>query len=294
MCARQIIDCFTFFNELDLLELRLETLDPVVDRFVLAEARYTFQGHSKTCLFEENKARFRRFLPKIEHVIVDAFAATENSWHREAEQRDAMNAAVAQCDDDDIIMLSDVDEIPHPDAVVSLRTPRDRRCTVYCFELACFEYFMNLRCPEPWLRQSPRAVRKANFPGMQNLRLIRGPAKGKLRDAVRGLRAWRTMGRAVRRITLRDAGWHFSWLGDRDAAIAKMRAISTHSDMGTSPEALAKFAREERNRVLRDSGDYRLVEIDQSFPAALATAPERWARYILTDAARAEEITAGL
>ena len=67
----KVYDCFTFFNELDLLEVRLNELDGVVDRFVLCESPYTFRGQPKPLVFQENRARFARFLPKIEHVVVD-------------------------------------------------------------------------------------------------------------------------------------------------------------------------------------------------------------------------------
>lgn len=53
-----IIDCFTFFNELDVLEIRLRELDGVVDRFVLVEATLTHQGKPKPLLYAENKERF--------------------------------------------------------------------------------------------------------------------------------------------------------------------------------------------------------------------------------------------
>ena len=64
-------DCFIFFNELDALELRLEELDPVVDRFVLVEARTTFTGQAKPLVFAEHRGRFAKFLPKLVHVVVD-------------------------------------------------------------------------------------------------------------------------------------------------------------------------------------------------------------------------------
>jgi hypothetical protein len=67
----RLFDCFTFFNELDLLEIRLETLDSVVDFFVIAEAPITYRADPKPLYFELNKQRFAKFLPKIRHIIVD-------------------------------------------------------------------------------------------------------------------------------------------------------------------------------------------------------------------------------
>ena len=56
-----IYDCFTFFNEFDLLEIRLNELDSVVDKFVLVEATKTFSGLDKPLYFNENKNKFNKF-----------------------------------------------------------------------------------------------------------------------------------------------------------------------------------------------------------------------------------------
>jgi hypothetical protein len=100
-----IFDCFTFFNELDILEIRLNEMAPVVDRFVLVEASKTFQGADKPLYFNENKARFAPFLDKIEHVIVDFpedpslyRKASSQAWAREYFQRDQI--AQGRTDDD--------------------------------------------------------------------------------------------------------------------------------------------------------------------------------------------------
>ena len=67
----RLFDCFTFYDELDLLELRLAELGDIVARFVLVEAASTFQGQPKPLVFEKEKARFAPWLDKIEHVVID-------------------------------------------------------------------------------------------------------------------------------------------------------------------------------------------------------------------------------
>lgn len=66
-----IYDCFTFFNELELLELRLHELADVVDKFVLVEATKTHSNKSKPLYYWENRSRFGEFHDKIIHIIVD-------------------------------------------------------------------------------------------------------------------------------------------------------------------------------------------------------------------------------
>jgi len=67
---RKIYDCFCFFNELDLLELRFNILDPYVDYFVLSEASVTHTGQPKPYYYEENKKRFAKWEHKIIHLKI--------------------------------------------------------------------------------------------------------------------------------------------------------------------------------------------------------------------------------
>ena len=67
---QMLVDTFLFYNEIDLLELRLSLLDDYVDLFVIVESEVTFMGTKKDLFFEKNKDRFKKWLPKIEHVIL--------------------------------------------------------------------------------------------------------------------------------------------------------------------------------------------------------------------------------
>jgi beta-1,4-mannosyl-glycoprotein beta-1,4-N-acetylglucosaminyltransferase len=123
-----IVDCFAFFNELELLELRLNTLDSVVDKFYLVESPYTFTGLEKPLYFEANKHRkeFAPFLDKIVHVITEgqplgllpnAYSLPEkqfNAWTYDHWQKDHFQNALKFMEDDDVFMFSDLDEIPNP------------------------------------------------------------------------------------------------------------------------------------------------------------------------------------
>jgi len=132
-----VYDTFTFFNELELLEIRLNTLEKVVDKFVLVESSVTFTGKSKPLYFDEakNEERFARFSDKIIHVKCELNfddpqgddeqsqkKRYQNGWSREHAQRNCILQGlrgVAQ--EKDVIMLSDVDEIMTPNTVVALK-----------------------------------------------------------------------------------------------------------------------------------------------------------------------------
>src|SRR5690349_20249777 len=119
-------DCFTFFNELDLLEIRLNVLNPIVDKFVLVESTRTHQNKPKPLYYQQNAARFSAFKDKIIHVIVDDFPdfgewKEAHSWILERHQRNCISRGLSQCKKGDVIIISDLDEIPDPEKVREFR-----------------------------------------------------------------------------------------------------------------------------------------------------------------------------
>ena len=119
----KIIDCFIFYNELDLLTYRLNILNDTVDYFVLVEATHTFVGKEKPLFYQENKHLFEKFNHKIIHIIVDDFPhkypnidfEKKEQWNNEKFQRNCISRGIQKINliDNDIIILSDVDEIPN-------------------------------------------------------------------------------------------------------------------------------------------------------------------------------------
>ncbi len=114
----KIYDCFTFFNELDLLEMRLKMLSSVVDYFVIVECAKTQTGVDKPFYFEENKERYSQWKDKIIHVKVndvqDISHDVVEDWSIENHQRNCIFRGLVNARPDDIIMVSDLDEFPNP------------------------------------------------------------------------------------------------------------------------------------------------------------------------------------
>lgn len=96
---------------MDLLEVRLNELYDKVDHFVLVEARETFTGNSKPLYYDENKERFQKFQDKIIHIILEGRFETTNQWAREFYQRNQLMQGLTECEPDDLILISDLDEI---------------------------------------------------------------------------------------------------------------------------------------------------------------------------------------
>ena len=128
-----IVDCFMFFNELDMLLVRFDYLYDFVDYFILVESR---EVHSDTmlkkeCYFENNKHKFSKYLNKVIHIIVDELPKHTNStgnhalgWCRENFQRNSIMLGIDKLNlnDNDIIIISDLDEIPNKHKLKNILT----------------------------------------------------------------------------------------------------------------------------------------------------------------------------
>jgi beta-1,4-mannosyl-glycoprotein beta-1,4-N-acetylglucosaminyltransferase len=128
----RIIDCFIFYNELDLLTYRLNILDPVVDYFVIVESTHTFVGKEKKLYFIENQHKYEKFLDKIIFILVDDFPykypdiniSSGDQWKNEGHQREYISKGIHRIpglNDNDIITITDVDEIPDPTTLKKIK-----------------------------------------------------------------------------------------------------------------------------------------------------------------------------
>ena len=125
-----IIDTFLFYNELNMLKYRLNYLYKYVDYFILVESKYTFSRNEKKFYYEENKEMFAEFNHKIIHVKLDEnnkpnmwgnrkWPKDNNIWLNEHGERNAISKGIDKINrqyginNDDLIMLSDVDEFPN-------------------------------------------------------------------------------------------------------------------------------------------------------------------------------------
>jgi len=126
----KLIDCFTFFNELDLLEIRLKYLYNVVDYFVIVEADTSFNGDVKQMVFKDNIARFEPFMEKIIFVPINMkYFENKNkvAWEREEYQRNCIQKGIDTLNllDIDLVLISDIDEIPNKDILINLKNNKE-------------------------------------------------------------------------------------------------------------------------------------------------------------------------
>lgn len=276
LAAAMIYDCFTFFNELDILEIRLHVLADVVDRFVLVEARQTFQRGEKPLYYSENKERFAAFADRIDCVVVDEFPAeAARAVECEVWQRNAIRFGLAGAKVGDTILISDVDEIPRPECV----TAASRHGGVTIFRQLMYAYYLN--CVH--LREDGslgasyggtvgyRHDARAELPQQYSeLRHLLGARDDRLPDRLRAIvRRIRRFGDLEGRARfLNDAGWHFSYQGGIDAIVSKIEAYSHveyNSEAFKNHDTIGKAIEEKRDLFGR-AGRYALVPVDDSFP----------------------------
>ena len=109
----KIYDCFSYWDEDLLLDLRLNILDKYVDYFVIVERNKTWQNNSKKLQF--NIEKFKNFKDKIIYVPVEDMPGGDNPYRRENFQRNCILRGLKNAKDEDIILISDLDEIPNPE-----------------------------------------------------------------------------------------------------------------------------------------------------------------------------------
>ncbi len=222
-----VYDCFIFFNELDLLEVRLHELDPVVDRFVLVEANRTFQNGEKPYYFEENKKRFEKFLHKIIHIKLSRYPVfipvinPFTPWKLETFQRNSIRLGLKQCAPSDIVLISDVDEIPRASLIADFK--RDGLSEICGVRMDMFMYFFNNKLIFDGGSGMDREQSKQGiWHGMVALpfRLLR-KSPNRLRKEV-----MRTVRRGAKYRIVTNGGWHFSYMGGIDKIIQKLESYS--------------------------------------------------------------------
>ncbi|PWU15564.1 MAG: hypothetical protein C5B45_02270 [Chlamydiae bacterium] len=214
----KIYDCFTFFNELELLKMRLEELNDHVDYFVLVESVETQSGDPKPLYFQENQHFFQKYLPKIKHIVIDEYSSdidpvTGLCWDRESFQRKCIMRGLQQCDNLDIIMISDLNEIPRAQTLETLKLLfyREKRKPnklviknppdAIALEMPLFIYQLNRKeiHADPWVGTVATLYDNVKRKGVQFFRDKR----------------WDFF-------KVMDGGWHFTWIGDKNQIRQKL------------------------------------------------------------------------
>ena len=228
-----IYDVFPFFNELDILEIRLNTLYKIVDQFVITEATTTFSGNQKQLILSDNMSMFKKFRDKI--IIqtvkdVPDLSPFERDWYQRNQAKSILSKILK---DSDYILYGDVDEIPKPESIPSAIRQLNESIKIAHFAQNLNYYYLNLRETsgtllsymgdyddaeyKKWLGTT---VSKWSYAKKFTLTQLRNPDH-------------KMVGKRID-----DGGWHFSYVGGEYGASIESRAITkvisaAHQELNT-------------------------------------------------------------
>jgi len=273
-----LYDCFTFFNELDLLEIRLHELNSVVDKFVLVESPTTYSCKKKPLYFAENRKRFKPFLKKIIHIVATDMPRIKHArgrFSQETYQRNTIQLGWNNCSLSDIILISDVDEIVKGDVlkVTKEELAKDWRKTAQ-FGLRAYLYHLNGW--RNWYRL-PRKKSRLKFlfrPFAASLQWFLDnyltPQHCRHLTAKVGEMKHLTQEGKVKylgdMLTYRDAGWHFSTLGDYKNVIKCIESRSRWQQDNKFIKNGVLKAIEDGVVYSKKQNPLKYVKIDKTFP----------------------------
>ena len=264
-----IYDCFQYFNEDHLVDLRLNILDKYVDYFVISESTKTHQGKSKNLNFNLNN--FPKFKDKIKLLIADYDKNITFEKHTggespiEQHQRNFLINGIKDASPEDLIILSDTDEIPDMTKIDQIK--ENKRYIAFCQKM--FMYKLNLQNlnESNWI--GSKITKKKYISSMQNLRNLK----------FKNYPFWRF---DKRNLQIIEGGWHFSFLKTPDQILEKIKSFSHGEfyDEKISKDEIEKKIIENRD-IFNRGFDLKKVKIDESFPSYILKNKDKLLKWII-------------
>lgn len=201
----KVIDSFTFFNEFDMLKLRLNYLNDIVDHFIISESNYTHSGKPKPYYLDEvwneipedirKKITRLKYEPDLSQITlpdsVEKCDFDNGNWKLEREQRDLITKNLFSFSLNDLFMVSDVDEIPRKEVIKNFMGARFDEDFCYVAQCEMFNYNFYTYCHNHWAGTVFTSVRNALQKGCDYFRSKR-----------------------FELFPVQNGGWHFTYFGD--------------------------------------------------------------------------------
>lgn len=265
-----VYNCVPFYNELDLLELRLHTMQDYVDKFIICEMNTTHSGKDKPFYFDQSKERFENFKSKIIHIKAES-PRSDNAWDNENYQRDIMQQWLDKnCEQEDLIVVQDADEILSEDfmdkiAGFDLSMP-------HITELDFYRYYINAEIIGANQTWSSGPIFKYKF------------LRDNLGLTLTGLRDLHPKLRFLNKI-IHNCGWHFTFLGGAESISEKIKAYAhqeSNNDFITNIERLENALKNNQDACNPNGPPFRKIALTQEkFPKYILNNKEKFIKYIL-------------
>lgn len=214
----KIIDSFIFYNEYNLLLMRFTELYDIVDQFIIVEATSTFTGNQKELNLKNNLNLYEKFLNKVTYVIVNDMPNTDNPWDNERYQRACIDRGIKKLnlDKDDIIIITDCDEIPNKNILKLMKENKIHISKDYIYGLDMDFYYYNFTCKQDvqWTKGKILTLEKYNNSLMNNEKYL-----------LEGIRSRHDK-------LIQKGGWHLSFFGNTEFIINKIKNFS-HQEHNT-------------------------------------------------------------
>ena len=267
----RIYDCVQFFNEENVLDLRLNILNEFVDFFVIVESTTDHQGNEKKLNFDIRK--FKKFEKKIIYIVVEDTSDIIKKSHIgqnslvERHQRNSILKGLNNCDDNDLVIISDVDEIPD---LNKLNLFDKKNYAV--FSQKKFDYKLNLLNETEGDWHGSKICLKKKLKSPQWLRGLKFKKYPFWRfDKIKNIQI------------IKDGGWHFSYLQSPDKIIKKIASFS-HGEWNKSEFANIQNI-EEKIRNQKNIFDlefsYKKVNLDSTFPKYIIENRDKFKEWII-------------
>jgi beta-1,4-mannosyl-glycoprotein beta-1,4-N-acetylglucosaminyltransferase len=254
----KIYDCFSYWDEDFLLDLRLNILNEYVDYFVIVEGNKTWQDNEKKLRFNIDK--FKKFKDKIIYIPVEDLPSGDDPYLRENFQRNCIDRGIKDANADDLIIISDLDEIPNPDKFKNFN-PKNRYCV---FKQKHFYYKINLQSnANPFWFGSRICVKKylKSPQWLRNLKFKKRPF-------------WRLDKFRLNNI-VEDGGWHFCNLKSPEELLYKYQNLCETNDPYHFKEKIEekfldlseiKKRIENKQDIIGRADSFNKIELDASYP----------------------------
>jgi len=273
----RVFDCFTFYNELDIAELRIQELWDTVDYFVIAEANTTHQGNPKPFIFNDNWERFKKYESKIRHIMIDDMPVNSDTWVLEKFQRKSLERRLLDLQPDDIVIVSDCDEIPRPAAIEAIKedvNDYDR----YILAIPLNYYRFNFMMINPNVKQNNIVVTRGRaFTNPQDERAFTFSSSGLPMHFAN-----------EHFCVIEHGGWHFTYFGQTDHAKNKIKNFA-HAETNV-PEIMDKLDVDYMiaNKVGLLGFEYHerfeYIKVDDYFPQTILNNLEKYKDMIVPNA----------
>jgi beta-1,4-mannosyl-glycoprotein beta-1,4-N-acetylglucosaminyltransferase len=243
----KIFDCFMYFDEEIVLDVRLNSLNKFVDYFVIVESRFTHKGDERELKF--NPKKFEKFKDKIIYLVYEEQSSKIeivnendneneksrkyifNAAYRENGQRNHIEKGLIEAKKNDIILISDVDEIPN----ITSFDFNDIKEKIILFKQDMFYYKFNLKMPNlKWT--GSKACKKKHLINPQWLRNVKDRKYSPLRiDILFSDKKYSSIK------IIEDGGWHFSNIKTAKEIEYKLKSYLHHREFDEEPLSVIKI-----------------------------------------------------